>query len=207
MLKNNMKLILASGSPRRKELLEWSFLPFDIEVSHIDEKTTESKPEKIVSDLACQKARAVYKKLDKKKQETSFVIGSDTIVVFEKSVLEKPSSRAEAREILLKLSNQKHEVFTGVSFKSKSLDHSFYSKTEVHFGQIDRNLLEHYLDTGDSMDKAGAYGIQGAALSFIGDIHGSYSNVVGFPIKQVLGELCKVLRTDYKGLHEIFSSH
>jgi septum formation protein len=198
-----LKLVLASASPRRKELLGWSFFPFEIIVSNIEESSEFDKPEQIVMDLATQKADAVFMSI---KQDESLVLGSDTIVVFDNKVLEKPINRAHAKEMLQKLSGQKHSVYTGVSFIMKGERHQFFVKTDVQFNKIDDLLLERYLDTGESMDKAGAYGIQGAALGFIGEIQGNYSSVVGLPVNQVIEELKVMLKTDYRGLNEIFNN-
>jgi septum formation protein len=196
-----LQLILASGSPRRKELLGWSFFPFEIIVSNIEELSSQLDPELIVMDLATQKADAVFKSL---KDKTCLVLGSDTIVVHDEKVLEKPTDRSHAKAMLQKLSGQMHSVYTGVSFKMEDKAHQFFTKTDVHFNEINDLLLEQYLDTKESMDKAGAYGIQGAALGFIGEIQGSYSSVVGLPINRVIQELCEMMETDYEGLYEIF---
>ncbi|MFT6632158.1 MAG: septum formation protein [Bacteriovoracaceae bacterium] len=184
------KLILGSQSPRRKELLKASFLKYEIVIADLDEISELENPEEIVVDLALQKARAVYKSVD---DERSFVIGADTIVVYENEILGKPKDIAEARETLNKLSGHEHQVLTGVSFVYKNNEYSFYETTQVKFQKITPDLLELYLETGDSLDKAGAYGIQASALSFIDSINGSYSNVVGFPIDKVILHLKKEL--------------
>ncbi len=201
MQKNKLKLILASASPRRKELLAWSYLPFEIVVSNVEEKTTFIDPSEVVVDLASQKAISVSESLDAK----SLVIGADTIVVSEGKILGKPDDKEDARMMLQNLSNKEHDVFTGVCFILGDRKHSFYSKTIVSFETIDTTLLDHYIDTGESLDKAGSYGIQGAALGFIKQINGSYSNVVGLPVNQVIKELSDFLDVDYKGLNEIFN--
>lgn len=183
-------LILGSQSPRRKELLKASFLKYRIVCADIEEISVLVKPEEIVVDLAQQKAQAVYTKLDDPK---NLVIGSDTIVVFQGEILGKPKNVDEARETLQKLSGQEHTVLTGVCFFSQKKVHSFYESTTVKFQEISQDLLELYLETGDSLDKAGAYGIQAEALAFIDSIDGSYSNVVGFPIDKVILNLKYIL--------------
>ena len=177
------KMLLASASPRRKELLNSLYINYSIEPSHSEEISNEQTPEKIVMDLASQKARDVYGKTN---IHNPFIIGADTIVVFQNKILGKPKSIDEARETLTLLSGQKHFVYTGVSFLSEDHHVNFYEKTDVFFEKIPLDLLEKYLATKDSLDKAGAYGIQGSALAFIEKIQGSYSNVVGLPINKVL---------------------
>ena len=201
MQKNKLKLILASASPRRKELLAWSFLPFEVIISHVEENTDSKDPTDIVVELASLKAISVAEKLD----PNNLVIGADTIVVSDGEILGKPSSRDDARNMLNSLSGKSHEVYTGVCFVLGERKHQFFSKTIVNFDPIDSDLLEFYLQTGESLDKAGSYGIQGAALGFISELSGSYSNVVGLPINQLIRELCDFLSVDYKGLNEIFN--
>ena len=184
------KLILGSQSPRRKELLKASFLKYEIVIADLDEVSSLEAPEEIVLDLALQKARAVYERVN---DERAFVIGADTIVVYKNEILGKPKDVDEARQTLSKLSGHEHQVLTGVSFVYKDHEYSFYEKTQVRFQKITPDLLELYLKTGDSLDKAGAYGIQANALAFIDSINGSYSNVVGFPIDQVILHLKKEL--------------
>jgi septum formation protein len=198
-----IKLILASSSPRRKELLGHLFLPFESHTSNIEETTNELDPGLIVMDLARQKTIEVSKNFD---QDRYFIIGSDTIVYFNNRVLGKPKTHVEATQTLRMLSGKTHEVYTGVCFSHNGEIKTFYEKTKVEFEKIDMQLMDSYVKTNDPMDKAGAYGIQGSALSFVKSLNGSYSNVMGFPINTVLEELLKHLDTDYKGLHEIFNS-
>jgi septum formation protein len=190
MEETKYKLILGSQSPRRKELLKSSFLNYEIVVADLDEVSDLVTPEEIVVDLALQKARAVFERVNSKK---SFVIGADTIVVYKNEILGKPKDINEARDTLMKLSGEEHQVLTGVGFVYDKKEYAFYETTQVRFHKITKDLLEFYLKTGDSLDKAGAYGIQASALSFIEYVNGSYSNVVGFPIDQVIIHLKKVL--------------
>lgn len=194
-------LILGSQSPRRKELLSWLNLPFQILTADLAEVSEESSPEKVAMDLASQKALAVFEK--GKDIERKFVIASDTIVVLNQKIYNKPKDRDEAREILSELSNNTHQVITGVSFlfmdqHSKLREHLFYDSTEVTFNEITKDLMDHYIATGDSLDKAGAYGIQGPSLTFISKINGSYSNVVGFPLDKVVDELGIILGAKWR---------
>lgn len=190
MVTSKLKLVLASGSPRRKELLASSFLKFDILVSDIEENSNEVLPHDIAMDLAFQKASAIAKSL---KDPSKVILGADTIVVFENEILGKPIDKSDAKLILQKLSGKTHIVYTGVSISCGDKHVSFYEETHVTFRTITSDLLDLYLETGDSLDKAGAYGIQGAGLSFIEKINGSYSNVVGLPIDKVIIELKKIL--------------
>ncbi len=198
-----IKLVLASSSPRRKELLGHLFLPFITSSSDIEERTNEVDPGSIVMDLARQKASEVAKKFD---PSDHLIIGSDTIVYYNERVLGKPKDHEEAKATLNMLSGKTHEVYTGVSLSYSGEVKNFYEKTSVVFEKIDPHLIGQYVKTNDPMDKAGAYGVQGSALSFVKSLDGSYSNVMGFPINTVLKELLTFLETDYKGLHEIFNT-
>lgn len=194
MDKNTYSLVLASQSPRRQELLKTLYIPFKIQPADLEEISSHTDPRLLVEDLAHQKARAVAKELS----VNDIVIGSDTIVVLDKKVLGKPNSRENAKEMLRSLSGRAHEVYTGVSIVAGSKHKNFSVETKVHFRDISPQLMELYLDTKESMDKAGAYGIQSYALSFIERIEGSYSNVVGFPVDHLLIELESFMQ-EYSG--------
>lgn len=195
--KNKYKLILGSQSPRRKELLQWTYLPFEIVTCEKEEISDESEVGDLVKDLADQKAQCVFSKV-KDRYSNPVVIGADTIVVLNNDIMGKPKDRSEAKEMLLKLKGKTHRVLTGVSIVHLNGVVTFYDETSVSFDNISEDLLELYLDTGESMDKAGAYGIQGAALGFIGKLEGSYSNVVGLPVNLVLSKLQTALNLDGK---------
>lgn len=196
-VKNQGQLILGSQSPRRKELLQWTFLPFDIVVSNLDEISLEEKVESFVQDLARQKAQHVYHKI-KNDYTNPYIIGADTIVVIDNEILGKPQNQHDAKEMLLKLKGRSHRVLTGVSIKWADGEEFFYDETKVFFDEFSDELLELYLKTNESLDKAGAYGIQGAALSFIKKIEGSYSNVVGLPVNLVLQKLQSIAKNFHK---------
>lgn len=183
---DSIKLILASASPRRKELIKGCFLNYEVQAADIDEDLPYDSPVELVEKLSKLKAKAV---LEERSDENVLVIGSDTIVVLEDQVLGKPKNKDEAREMLKLLSGKTHEVLTGVALLSLDKEIVFYEKTSVKFTAISEDLLELYLDTGESLDKAGAYGIQGNALSFIEKVNGSYSNVVGLPVDRLLVEI------------------
>jgi septum formation protein len=192
MQKNNKyQLVLASQSPRRQELLKWAYLPFEVLVSSLPEESSKVVPAELAMDLALQKALHV-----KRQRQNAVIIGADTIVVLDQNILGKPKDRAMARQMLQKLQGRSHEVITGVSFVYGEQSMTFYESTVVNFDRISDDLLECYLDTNESMDKAGAYGIQGAALGFIGKIEGSYSNVVGLPVNLVVKKLPHFLDLD-----------
>lgn len=201
--KKKLSLILGSQSPRRKELLSWINVPYTIRTADLDEISNETDPSRVAVDLASQKARAVFEKIATE-LEFPFVISSDTIVVLDGKIYGKPKDRAEAQSILSELSDRTHQVITGVSFlfkdleSEKSREHLFYDSTEVTFNEITPDLMDAYLATGDSMDKAGAYGIQGPSLTFISKVNGSYSNVVGFPLDKIVNELKIILGEDWR---------
>ncbi|MGZ3788898.1 MAG: Maf family protein [Bacteriovorax sp.] len=205
-IKNGDKftLVLGSQSPRRKELLSWLNIPFKIVTADLDEISTETEPTDVAIDLASQKARAVFQNIADVKYP--FVISSDTIVVSGGKIYGKPKDKDEARVILSELSGRTHQVVTGVSFLFKELstgkirEHLFFDSTEVTFNEITEDLMDAYIATGDSLDKAGAYGIQGPSLTFISKVNGSYSNVVGFPLDKVVSELAIILGEDWRRL-------
>lgn len=193
---NKFKLILGSQSPRRKELISWLNIKYEIITADLDEISEEVTPEKIAVDLALQKARAVSAKCNT--DQNNFVIAADTIVVLDDQLYGKPKDREDAERILKELSGKTHQVITGVCFSYKNREHAFFDKTDVTFNKIDPVLLNNYLDTNDSLDKAGAYGIQGPSLTFISKLNGSYSNVVGFPLDKIITELQSLLGNDWR---------
>ena len=167
-------IILASASPRRKEILELADLDFDIMPSDAEEITTKTEPHEVVMELASIKARDIYERSDKQ----SMVIGADT-------------DEADAKRTLMMLSGQTHEVYTGVCLIEDGEAKTFYEETKVTFYEISEDEIERYIETGEPMDKAGSYGIQGKAAVFIKGIEGDYYNVVGFPIARFLQEIRK----------------
>lgn len=199
------RLVLASQSPRRKELLEALHIPFDIWPSGVIEETDIVEPENVVRELARIKGESVFHLLLKNQEYKStspFVLSSDTIVVCEGIIYGKPKNNEEARQILRKLSNKQHEVLTAVCFHYISMggdeekNHLFFERTYVTFAKISDDVLEYYVGTGDSLDKAGAYGIQGQAQVFIEKISGGHSNVIGLPVHAVLNELKIIFNFD-----------
>ena len=193
---NKYQLVLGSASPRRKELLAYTFCPFEILVSGAEEISEQVDNAEWVMDIAAVKASNVLN-LAQKKYQNAFVIGADTIVIKNNQKLGKPKNKEEAVETLTKLSGEKHLVLTGVCFKTEQREIRFYQETEVEFDQISDELMKKYIDTGEPFDKAGAYGIQAYGLSFVKQIRGSYSNVVGLPVTDVLRELESFVKLDY----------
>lgn len=188
-----IKFVLASGSPRRKELLSEIIPSFDIVVSEADEESVPKTlpPELYVEELALLKATASSKVLDKKR--SSIVIGADTVVTLDGKILGKPSDEADAFNMLKQLSGRKHEVYTGycVMRLEDGFTLSKAEKTEVFFKELDDERIRAYVESGEPMDKAGAYGIQGLGKVLINKINGDYNNVVGLPVSALFDVLEK----------------
>lgn len=179
-----MKIVLASGSPRRHELLKIITESFEIRVSDADETLLENiSAENCAEYLSMKKAEAVILNDDE------IIIGCDTVVVIDNKVLGKPSSEKECIEMLTMLSGKTHTVYTGVSFVSKNHKHSFTSATEVEFYPLTQSDISEYIATGEPFDKAGGYGIQGKGSLLVKGIRGDYFNVVGLPVSSLKREL------------------
>lgn len=181
------RIILASASPRRRELLAQAGFLFEVKVSDAEETIMETEPSKIVEELAQRKAEAVAVS-----EENAIVIGADTIVAAEGKILGKPRSREEAFSMLSMLQGRVHQVYTGVALISKEAGTErrqvFSEKTDVAMYPMTEEEIRAYIDTGEPMDKAGAYGIQGCAAVYIRKIDGDYNNVVGLPIARLYQE-------------------
>ena len=172
-----MQLILASGSPRRKELLGLFGIPFTIRAADIDETMDAAKaPFDEVARVSRLKALAVPREQD------DIVIAADTIVVCEGRVLGKPHSREEAVRMLTALSGRDHQVMTGCTVVRGDARETFTEVTDLHFRPLTDTEIARYVDSGEPMDKAGAYGIQGGAALFCEKIVGDYYNVMGLPV-------------------------
>lgn len=186
----NEKIILASASPRRRELLGLAGFKFDIVTADVDEVLDpELQPQELVMSLAEQKARAVAKN-----SKEQVVVGADTVVVLEGKVLGKPKNEADAAKMLKSLSGKMHEVFTGVSIIENGKAHSFFERTKVKFCELDDEQIKAYVASGEPMDKAGAYGIQGKGCVLVEGIEGDYFNVVGFPVSRFCREMKKLTK-------------
>ena len=180
-----MKFVLASASPRRKELLSGLVEEFEIVPSRANEDIDgKIPPNELVKKLARRKAEEVASRPE---NEGKIVIGSDTVVAFEGNVLGKPRDREDAFAMLTALSGKRHEVYTGVCFACRKGDEwkiwTAVDETAVYFERLTSEAVTAYIDSGSPMDKAGAYGIQDGGL--VKKIEGSYTNVVGFPIELV----------------------
>ena len=183
------ELILASGSPRRKELLQLIGVPFRVEKSDAEEIITKVTPSGIVMELSARKAEDVAGRIP-----DGMILGADTIVWAEGTLLGKPHSREEAAKMLRLLSGRAHEVYTGVTILEKEAGlqknaDTFFCRTTVHVHAMTEDEIETYLDTGDAFDKAGSYGIQGPFAAFVDGIEGDYQNVVGLPVSEVYRHL------------------
>ncbi len=186
-----MKIVLASTSPRRSELLDMLKVPFEIRPSHIEEKATfHEKPEQIVMGLSFEKAYQVAREMP-----DAIVIGSDTIVYLDE-VLGKPDSKADAFKMLKKLSGKTHEVYTGIAVvcNAQNLKCVNYVKTEVVFNELTDIEINAYIETGEPLDKAGAYGIQGQGALLVKEIKGDFFSVMGLP----LSKLNRIMINEFK---------
>ena len=183
------KMILASASPRRRELLEQGGIPFTVIPSQAEEKLTTTQPGLAVEELSYLKCSDIYEK----SAEAAVVIGADTVVASEGKILGKPSSKEDAVKMLQSLQGKAHEVYTGVTIMVREGDENrkktFHEKTKVVFYPMSEEEIRSYVDTGEPMDKAGAYGIQGKSAVFIKEISGDYNNVVGLPLARIYQEL------------------
>ncbi|MDX8359414.1 MULTISPECIES: Maf family protein [Bacillaceae] len=181
-------LILASGSPRRKELLENLRIPFTVSVSNIEEIIdAHLPPEDVVMSLAYQKAKNISNY-----NPNSYVIGADTIVISNGELLGKPQNRDDAFNTLTKLSGSKHQVLTGVALISPQLEKTFFESTEVTFWELTEQEITEYIDSGEPFDKAGSYGIQGLGALLVKELKGDYFSVVGLPVARTVRELKKI---------------
>lgn len=187
-----MKLILASASPRRKELLGKIGLKFEIIPAKGEEVVTKKLPWEVVEELSFQKA----KEIADMQTEECIVIGSDTIVAKEEKIMGKPKDEAEAYQMLSEIAGDVHQVYTGVTLIRTGKEPkviTFAEKTDVHLYPMSDEEIYSYIATKDPMDKAGAYGIQGDFAIHVKGIEGDYYNVVGLPIGKVYQELKQLL--------------
>lgn len=201
------QIILASGSPRRKELLEQMGLAFEVCPAKGEEVITTTVPSDVVLELSKQKAEEVAGgilswmekgcKKDLCCPQDVLVIGADTVVAFEGNILGKPKDEADAKHMLSMLSGKMHSVFTGVTFvfidkSGKTGEYTFYDKTDVTMYEMSEKEIDRYIASGEPMDKAGAYGIQGKGAIYIREILGDFYNVMGLPIGKLYQELRKL---------------
>ena len=180
------RFILASASPRRRELLAQVGAEFEIIPAKGEEVITSSQPKEVVLELSAQKAAEVAGHLQR---EEAVILGADTVVVYEGQILGKPRDEEEAERMLSMLCGNTHSVYTGVTViriqDGQTQRYSFYEETKVPMYPMDREQILSYIRTGEPMDKAGAYGIQGKGALFVEKINGDYNNVVGLPVAKV----------------------
>lgn len=191
------KIILASQSPRRKQLLEWAEVPFEIVVKETDERFPPGlEPEEVAVYIARNKAIAVQQ--ERKAEEV--ILAADTIVVLSDNIIGKPVHREDAVSILLALSGEKHKVITGVVIRKGEKEIAFADTTEVEFHNITVSEIEFYVDKYKPYDKAGAYAIQEwIGVVGIKSINGDFYNVMGLPVSRVVRELKKINPQPLKG--------
>lgn len=209
----NVRLVLASASPRRRELLSQIGLEFTVMPSTKEENAKTTEAGALVQELSRQKAVDIWEQLsggqgqnpdadqeqisektqepnlNGKRQPELLVIGADTVVCCEGKILGKPHSREAAAEMLTALQGRSHEVYTGVTLYSQSEAVTFFECTQVEFYPMTEAEISEYIDSKEPMDKAGAYGIQGLGARFVKGIRGDYNNVVGLPVGRLYQEL------------------
>lgn len=178
-----MKVILASKSPRRRDILETMGVDFEIDVADADESVNEElTPVEAVCEISKRKADAV---LSRHNDKDCIVISADTVVVIDGRIIGKPRDEEDAFNIIKSLSARTHEVYTGFTVCGKDRSKTDFEVTKVHFKELNDDDIRRYIATGEPMDKAGAYGIQQKGNLFVEYIHGDYYNVVGFPISKI----------------------
>lgn len=180
------RFILASASPRRRELLKQIGVTFEVMPAKGEEVITKEQPEQAVMELSRQKAEEIAAGIQ---DEQVLVLGADTVVAYDEKILGKPKDETDARAMLSMLNGRTHSVFTGVTVivirNGKSEIHSFYEETKVTMYPMTDAQISYYIQTEEPMDKAGAYGIQGKGAVFIEKINGDYNNVVGLPVAKI----------------------
>jgi len=186
------KIILASGSPRRKELLQMMDISFEVITADIDEQIDHNNDlRKEIEKLSYQKANAVFVN-----HQDAIVIGSDTIVSIDNKVLGKPKSIENAKEMLHNLSGKTHQVITAVTIISKDNIETFSNVTDVKFYELSDEEIENYVESVEPLDKAGAYAIQGKGCQFVEAINGDYYSVMGLPIGELYRRLQKYINVN-----------
>lgn len=185
------KFILASKSPRRKEILEGLGLKFEIVTADTDESCDKKDPSEYASELALRKGLAVFEEIKNGISDDTIIIASDTVVAAEGEILGKPRDKADAKRMIELLSGKRHSVISGIALVSKDIQISDSEATGVIFDKVSEGDLDFYVSTDEPYDKAGAYAIQGFASMWITGIEGDYFNVVGLPVKKLHDMLLK----------------
>lgn len=201
----NYRIVLASGSPRRKEILTQIGAMYDVIVSDCDESTSCTEPAELVKELSYKKAEAVAKDMT----GSVIVIGADTVVAYDGTILGKPKDDADAERMITMLSGDVHQVYTGVSLiikeengESKTI--TFAECSEVEVESLDKRQIEAYIATKEGTDKAGSYAVQGIFAAHIKGIKGDYFNIVGLPVAGIYKRLYDV-GIDLKTGEKIFA--
>ena len=193
-----VRVILASGSPRRKELLEQVGVSFEISVADGEEIISKKLPWEIVEELSLQKATEVAGRYEAKQEitEQTVVIGADTIVAYGEEIMGKPKNEEMAKEMLQKLQDGSHQVYTGVTLIIMTAGNrqvvTFHEKTDVEMYPMSEKQIDAYVATKEPMDKAGSHAIQGKCAAYIKGICGDYNNVVGLPVARLMQEIFKL---------------
>lgn len=192
-------MILASGSPRRQEILKEVGFNFKVMVPEIEEVSKEEEPVKKILDISRKKAMSVGEKYT-----NEYVLSADTVVVVDDKILGKPKNVEEAREYLSLLSGREHEVITAYTFMSieKNFFLSDYSVSKVKFYKLDEETINWYIETGEYKDKAGAYGIQGKGRVLVENINGDFFSIMGFPVASFVNKL-KEIGIDIKEINKL----
>nr|WP_295273772.1 Maf family protein [uncultured Blautia sp.] len=193
------KIVLASASPRRRELLSQVGITFEVKPASGEERITSTEPSKVVEELSCQKAMFTAHALEKEQADDLadiLIIGADTIVSYEGKILGKPSDPEAAVKMLSMLQGNTHQVYTGVTVLVREEEnwkvHTFHECTDVIFYPVTKEEIAEYVNSKDPMDKAGSYGIQGAWGAYVKGICGDYNNVVGLPVARLIYETKKL---------------
>ena len=193
------KIVLASASPRRRELLSQVGITFEVKPASGEERITSTEPSKVVEELSSQKAMFTAHALEKEQADDLadiLIIGADTIVSYEGKILGKPSDPEAAVKMLSMLQGNTHQVYTGVTVLVREEEnwkvHTFHECTDVIFYPVTKEEIAEYVNSKDPMDKAGSYGIQGAWGAYVKGIRGDYNNVVGLPVARLIYETKKL---------------
>lgn len=188
-----MTVVLASASPRRTELLSQGNIKHIVMPSYCEEVITSEMPSQVVEELSVQKAEDVYQQYEKENAGDFLVVGSDTVVAADGKILGKPKDEADAFQMISMLQGKAHQVYTGVTLlikkDGKKLQKTFHECSDVHVYPMSEEEIQEYIATGEPMDKAGAYGIQGAFGVYIRGIEGDYNTIVGLPLARVYQEM------------------
>ena len=190
-----MRIVLASKSPRRREILSMLGLKFDIISADADESSELTDPAHLVRELSLRKARATKALLEQRGEwnDDTLIIASDTVVAVGGTILGKPRDEADAARMLTLLSGRTHQVISGVSLLYGARERADFDVTCVHFCDMTQEEIELYVSSGEPMDKAGAYAVQGLASVYIKGLEGDYFNVVGLPVHKLNTMLCELL--------------